>query len=78
MDEINLEDLSDEEIWELYNERARMVGLGAGEMITDGSSQRAGAADFEEGVEGWEVESGAVGTGDEVADVVSEGCVDSS
>jgi hypothetical protein len=78
VDEINLEDLSDEEIWELYNERARMVGLGAGEMITDGSSQRAGAADFEEGVEGWEVEPGAVGTGDEVADVVSEGCVDSS
>lgn len=72
VDEINLEDLSDEEIWELYNERARMIGLG------DGNSQRSGAADFEENVESWEVESGAVGAGDAVADVVSEGCDDSS
>ncbi len=72
VDEINLEDLSDEEIWELYNERAKMVGLG-GEDKLDGDSERSGAGDDEENVESWEVEPGAIGTGNEVAEVVSEG-----
>ena len=75
VDEINLEDLSDEEIWELYNERAKMIGLG-GE--NGGDPQRSGPGDDEENVESWEVEPGAIGTGDEVEDVVSEGHDDSS
>ena len=75
VDEINLEDLSDEEIWELYNERAKMVGL-QGE--NGGDPQRSGPGDDEENVESWEVEPGAIGTGNEVEDVVSEGHDDAS
>ncbi len=75
VDEINLEDLSDEEIWELYNERAKMVGLETGD---NGDSQHPGTGDVEEDVESWEVEPRTIGTGNEMADLVPEGYGDIS